>query len=64
MNNKLTTRIVRMSLVGVSLLVIGLLVYQQRSGAEAAAATRVEQAWNNIRPVSYTHLTLPQSNLV
>lgn len=42
MYNRLTSRIGRMSLIGVVLLVLGLLVYQQRSGAEAAAATRVE----------------------
>ncbi len=49
MNNNWIARTVRISLIGVVLVMIGLLAYQQRVGAEAAGATRVEQAWNNIR---------------
>ena len=49
MKNKLTYRIGQMTLIGVSLLLLALLVYQQRSGPAATAAGRVEQAWDTVR---------------
>ncbi len=49
MKNKMNYRIGQMTLVGVCLLLLALLVYQQRSGPAATAAGPVEQAWDNVR---------------